>query len=363
MTTSLHLVSINQDPGIDPKRKKGAAVHLAAMRTAFRQLGLKVTVIDESDPAQLQTALEQIAEQKGADLIYERYAHGRSLAARFALRHGIPYVVEVNAPLADEQALWRGKSESEGDRAEDAVTFAAAGFVAAVSTQVAAYAMARGAEPGSVFICPNGVDTRFFRPRSREKQMPSVQIPESVFVLGFHGRERPWHGFEMLVDATLALLGKDLPVHLLVIGEGNFSALARLPSRHFTRLPWVEYEEIPALIARFDALPLTYRPETPFYFSPLKLAEAMACGAVPVVPDLGDLSRIVEHGRSGLVYPPGDLNALIGALLTLATEPSRKSSLSAAAADSAREWGWDRIAHQVLDHFGLASEDRLRPVP
>jgi len=363
MKASLNIISVNQDPGIGAHRKKGAAVHLGAMRKAFRQFGLEVTAIDEPDPARLQMLLQQLAQRKPADLIYERYAHGRSTGARFALRHGIPYVLEVNAPLAEEQALWRGKSESELDHAEDSVTFSAAGFVAAVSTQVAAYAIARGADPDSVFICPNGVDTRLFRPQSRAQRALPVQIPESAFVLGFHGRERPWHGFDMLVEATETLLGRDLPVHLLVIGEGDFSALARLPGRHFTRLPWVEHADIPALIGHFDALPLTYRADTPFYFSPLKLAEAMACGAVPVVPDLGDLARIVEHGRNGLVYPSGDLNALVDGLLAVATKPSWKSSLSAAAAESARDWGWDRIACQILDHFGLAQEGRSRPAP
>ena len=354
MANSLHIVSVNQDPGIDPTRKKGAAVHLRAMREAFAGLGAEVTAIDEDDPDRLRRRLQRAFDLQRPDLLYERYALGRSAAARFARCNGIPYSVEVNAPLADEQHRWRGLAETDNDRREDAATFAAAGFVAAVSRQVADYALARGAASDTVFVCPNGINTRLFRPDIERRQPLPESVPEHAFVLGFHGRERPWHGFRLLAEAAGILLGSGFPVHLLVIGEGEFSALSGLPAETSTRLPWVEHEHIPSLIARFDALPLTYPPETPCYFSPLKLAEAMACGVVPVVPELGDLASVVTHGGNGLVYPAGDLDALVRALASLMENPSLKSDLAEAAARSARDQGWDRIAWRILDHFKLA---------
>jgi glycosyltransferase involved in cell wall biosynthesis len=353
MAGPLHIISVNQDPGIQVGRKKGAAVHLQAMRDAFGQLGATVMAIDEAEPGRLRARLRREAGRQPPDLLYERYALGRSEAAAFSREHGIPYALEVNAPLAEEQERWRGQPEADRDRSEDAVTFAAAGFVAAVSSQVAAYAIARGAQPDAVFVCPNGIDTRRFRPGVRPQQPPGATLPAGAFVLGFHGRERPWHGFGLLVEAARALLGKALPTHLLVIGNGEFSALSALPETSYTRLPWVGHDQIPALIGRFDALPLTYPPDAPCYFSPLKLAEAMACGAVPVVPDLGDLARTVVHERTGLVYPAGDLDALVTALETLIRNPPLKSGLASGAAESALEWGWDRIALRILNHFGL----------
>lgn len=353
MPDSLHIISVNQDSGIDPGRKKGAAVHLRAMRQAFAQLGAGVTAIDEHDPDRLRRQLQRATDLQRADLVYERYALGRSAAAEFARDNGIPYALEVNAPLADEQHRWRGQAESDDDRRADTLTFAAAGFVAAVSRQVASYAVDRGAASAAVFVCPNGIDTRLFRPGAEARQPLTTALPERAFVLGFHGRERPWHGFDLLAETAGVLLERNFPVHLLIIGEGEFSALSGLSAENYTRLPWVDHEQIPGLIGRFDALPLTYPPETPCYFSPLKLAEAMACGAVPVVPDLGDLGSAVEHGRSGLVYPAGDLDALVGALASLIENPSLKSALADAAARSARDQGWDRIALRILDHFGL----------
>ena len=41
------------------------------------------------------------------DLIYERYSLWSVAAARFARREAVPFVLEVNSPLAQEQAGYR----------------------------------------------------------------------------------------------------------------------------------------------------------------------------------------------------------------------------------------------------------------
>lgn len=353
MTAPLHIISVNQDRGISPARKKGAAVHLRSMRAAFRQLGAVVWEVDEFDGLKLRETLQGIARCQAVQLIYERYALGRSAAAQFALERDIPYALEVNAPLADEQQRWRGQPESDDDRTEDAVVFGAASFIAVVSSEVASYAQNRGGLAESIHLCPNGIDSVLFKPYSKAGSRARLKLPGESFVLGFHGRERPWHGFDMLVDVSKTLLKRFLPVHLLVIGEGEFKALHALPEGTYTRLPWMEHGKIPACISACDVLPLTYLQDAPCYFSPLKLMEGMACAVVPVVPDLGDLPSIVSHFHNGFVYAAGKREALVKTLLALFNDPALKSRMAAAAVETARSNGWDRIAGKVLDHFGL----------
>ncbi len=353
MTERLHILSVNQDPGISPSRKKGAAVHLQAMRAAFRQIGAVVRELDEPDESKLCDSLRRIAGAQTVQLIYERYALGRSAAARFALEHGIPYTLEVNAPLADEQRRWRGQPEGDNDRAEDVLVFGSAAYIAAVSSEVADYAEKRGGRSECIHVCPNGIDSALFVPYSKAASKANLKLPAKSFVMGFHGRERPWHGFDLLVDVSRTLLEQSLPVHLLVVGEGDFLALDRLPQGTFTRLPWMEHTKIPECISAFDVLPLTYSQDTPCYFSPLKLMEGMASGVVPVVPDAGDLPTIVRHLHNGWVYQAGSHEALVDALLALAKDPYLRSRLAAAAVESARSNGWDRIACKILDHFHL----------
>lgn len=352
------IAAINQDRGISPDRNKGAAVHLAAMRDAFAALGSEVEAMDMPDDASLAATLASHHRRRPFDLLYERYAIGKSCAAHFSRDHGIPLVLEVNAPLADEQKLFRAGTESDHDRDHDQFLFQQAARIVAVSNPVADYALKRGASPDSVMVCPNGIDTARFNMKIDASETRRKLDIERSFVLGFHGRVRPWHGFDQLVAVFHRLLDEGLPVHLLVVGEGKFEELAGLPPGSYTRVGWQPHASMPAWVAAFDALPLTYQPDMPCYFSPLKLMEAMACGVVPLVPDLGDLASAVEHGRTGLVYTAGDNEGLVSQLRKLVLDKEHQQELGRNAAAQARQHSWIAIAENILNQtLGTAIHD------
>lgn len=343
------VLSVNQDGGIGPERAKGAAVHLNAMRDAFSGLGAACRGIDEPDDARLTEALSIALEQAPVDLIYERYALGKSAAARFAAEHEIPLVLEVNAPLADEQRRWRGGSDEADDARHDAFAMGVAHKVVAVSSDVARYAVERGANAERVEVFPNGIDAERFNLSARNESVRDSLIPPERLVIGFHGRERPWHGFDMLVDVAGKLLDRGLDIHLLVVGEGEFDDLANLPEDRYTRVKWQPHRKIPRYVAAFDFLPLTYQADMPCYFSPLKLMEAMACGVVPLVPDLGDLPTAVKNRETGMVYKAGDQAQLLEQLEVLITDKTLLGSIGRRAATEASRHSWARIAGHVLD--------------
>ena len=351
------VVSVNQDSGIGPGRAKGAAVHVDAMRSAFQKVGCRCMGLDEPDDDRLLHALRAQLATGAIDVIYERYALGKSAAAKFAAENDIPLVLEVNAPLAGEQRRWRGGSNEAEDARQDAIAMGRACSVLAVSNEVGDYAVARGARESTVEVFPNGIDCSLFHIAARDDSLRRRLVPEDRFVIGFHGRLRPWHGFEMLVDIAAGLLERGRDIHLLIVGEGEFSDLSRLPQDRFTRIGWKPYEEIPGYVAACDALPLTYQPNTPCYFSPLKLREAMACGVVPLVPALGDLQLAVEHERTGFVYSAGNEEQLLEQLELLITDPERCREMGHKASLDAAGHSWERIAEFALE-AALTSRDR-----
>jgi glycosyltransferase involved in cell wall biosynthesis len=348
----MRVASINQDPGIAPHREKGAAVHLAAIREAFRARGADVVAIDEPDEEHLRARLEEAWREEPFALLYERYAVGKCGVAALARRWGVPLVLEVNAPLAEEAGRWRDVQEDDATRVRDAELFATASLVLAVSREVADYSRRRGASASDVRVVPNAVDPGRFRPRQPDDPLRRRVVPEGRFAIGFHGRLRPWHGFDLLVRAVERLLEIGAPVQLVLVGRGDFAPLlaGRVPAERVTTVCWIPHEEVGRYVAAFDALPLTYPPELPFYFSPLKLREAMACAVVPVVPDLGDLSRAVRHGVDGLVYRAGDLSALVAALQRLIAEPGDKERFGREARLAAEATTWDDVVALVLEH-------------
>ncbi|HZJ71336.1 MAG TPA: glycosyltransferase family 4 protein [Planctomycetota bacterium] len=349
---------VNQDPGIMPTSRKGAAVHVESMRRAFRAVGARVAELDEKDEAALDARLTALLSGRtGPALVYERYALGCVTASRVAARHERPHVLEVNAPLIEEAARYRTSVDADRLRGLEHEVFDRARAIIAVSQAVAESVFAHGLPAERVLVRPNAVDTALFRAVGRPSLPPGVTIAPTDFVLGFHGRLRPWHGFPRLVGAFRRLLEKRLPVHLLLVGEGDWeqglrddasTGAAPLAPGCVTVLGWRPQEELAAIVARFDALALAYDGDAPCYFSPLKLLEAMAVGAVPVVPALGDLPRIVRHDESGLVYAPGDEVALAAQIERLVRTPALRVRLGITAAREARSRSWTAIARDVL---------------
>jgi glycosyltransferase involved in cell wall biosynthesis len=105
------------------------------------------------------------------------------------------------------------------------------------------------------------------------------------------------------------------------------------------------------VVRHFDIAVAPYpRADHAFYFSPLKLFEYMACGVPVVAARLGQISEILRDGETGLLCPPGDLDALVKSCSTLLADMSLRKRLGHAAAAIVREqFTWDRNAARITD--------------
>jgi glycosyltransferase involved in cell wall biosynthesis len=352
----LHVV---QDPGIQPGRKKGANVHVEAMRKAFARLGHDVAALDEPDPARCVARFEELHARAPFDCVYERHALGRAGLALRAAELGVPHVHEVNAPLAEEEALYRAGARRADDEHERRA-FAVAAGVLCVSSDCARYARERGASAAATWVEPNGVDEELFAPIPRDDPARTALVPPGRYAIGFHGRLRPWHNFPMLVEAFEQLVARGVPAHLVLLGEGDFEShlAGRVEAGRATRLSWVEHEQVGRIVAACDVLPLTYAGDAPCWFSPLKLLEAMSAGVVPVVPAMGDLESAVRHGHDGLVYAPGDLAALVDGLELLWRDEPLRARLAREARRAAAGRTWTSIARRVVERVARLREGR-----
>ncbi|MBI5434958.1 MAG: glycosyltransferase, partial [Planctomycetes bacterium] len=215
----MRVVHLNQDPGTGPAKKKGAAVHVACMRRAFERRGATVAGLDVPGREVALGELRALHADGGIDLIYERYALDADAGATFAREHGVPLVLEVNAPLLLEAAEHRGRAVAAEDEARERAVLTAAHVVLCVSNGVADYVRGRGIDPTRVIVRPNGVDSDVFRPRAATDTLRTELGLDRRFVVGFHGRLRPWHGFENVVEAARRLAQRGVDSHVLAVGE------------------------------------------------------------------------------------------------------------------------------------------------
>ncbi|MEZ6005524.1 MAG: glycosyltransferase family 4 protein [Planctomycetota bacterium] len=347
----LNLLYVVQDPGIRPGSQKGAWVHVQELQRALASQGARVRGLYPASESEAQEALAG-EEALGADLVYERYSLGSYAASEWAWQRGLPHVLEVNSPLVEEARRYRPEQVWSEDAERNRQLFERARLVLCVSELVADYAMRQGARPAQIWVAPNGVDVDRFRPRpaagaERPRRFPNLTDP---VVLGFHGRLRPWHGFDRIVSAAAEAIarGSNLALHCVGSGPYRESLENALGGDRWHVTDWCSGEELAEHVAGFDILALGYDPGEACYFSPLKLREGMAAGAVPVVPDLGSLADDVQQGRAGLIYDPADPTALRQAIERLAGDAPLRAKLAAAAREAAHRHSWAAIAREVL---------------
>ena len=86
--------------------------------------------------------------------------------------------------------------------------------------------------------------------------------------------------------------------------------------------------------------------------------EAMAFGRAVVTTGVGGLADAIDDDVTGLVVPPGDIEALRGALERLLADPGLRGRLGAAAREKARaSYAWSAATAATIAVY----EDALGP--
>ncbi|MDP9428451.1 MAG: glycosyltransferase, partial [Actinomycetota bacterium] len=212
------------------------------------------------------------------------------------------------------------------------------GAVVVLTDRTAAALGADGVPAGRVSTIPSGFDPDLFAGRSPDV-FPEAGRPR----IGYVGRLAPQKRADRLVQAFARMRE---PASLVVVGDGpdreRVHALAAgLPRVHLTG--FVEHTAVPAVLASLDVLVL------PSAYEEMGsvLTEAMASGLPVVASDVGGIPEVVQHGVTGLLVPPGDVDALAAALDRLAADPGLRARLSAGARARAAEYAWPLLAARV----------------
>lgn len=350
------------DPGIPVDGSKGASVHVQQIVRAFERRGDDVTVyatraestalgnapivtvpVGRGNAAERERAVAraagEIAERiagDGCDLVYERL----SLFSDAAARVSIPAVVEVNAPLVEEQRIHRTLEDEAGAVSAVHRVLSRAATVACVSEPVAAWAREHGATDASTIVAPNGVDTRSFSPAMME---------DGTLEVVFIGSLKSWHGVEIALAAIAGLDG----VRLTIIGDGpereRLEGLAGTLGVDVRFVGAIPHESVPAELSAMHVGVAPYPATADAYFSPLKAFEYLAAGLAVVASATGQLPSIIAHDDTGILVPAGSVDALRGALTTLRDDRSIARRLgSAGRARAVGQHDWDRTLDRIL---------------
>ena len=370
----MHIAYVCLDPGIPVFGTKGASVHIQEVVREYRRRGHDVTVYatrrgsdvpddlaelrvvdvpittrDEGERERAQQAasasVSDMVRAGGYDLVYERY----SLFSTVIAECGVPGILEVNAPLIDEQRTHRMLVDEQAADAALQEQVQAALATICVSDPVRDWVIAR-TEGTRVFTVPNGVNVHRITPQPESPGAP---------VVTFVGTLKPWHGVDVLLRAR-AQAHKDW--QLRIIGDGPMRAelddLARSLGVDVDFRGAVAPDAIPQHMAG-TAIGVAPYPamdtDSDQYFSPLKVYEYMAAGLPVVASRVGQLPEIM--GESAYLVPPSDPEALAEALDALVANPAERARVGSDNRRQAeREHSWTGTVDHILAHAGVKED-------
>lgn len=185
--------------------------------------------------------------------------------------------------------------------------------------------------PGPHHVVGHGVDVARFAPTSsREAACRALGLP-GARAIGVVGRVRPSKGQGDFVEALAPLLPSYsawTPV-LVGLAKGEDAAWAEgLRAKAGGRLMLAGEQRDVA--GWYRGLTVAVQPSHAECFS-LVLLEAMASGCCVIASRLPHVAEVIEHERTGLLYPPGDVEALRALLQRVLAAPELAERLGQAA--------------------------------
>ena len=222
--------------------------------------------------------------------------------------------------------------------------------VIAVSRQEAERLVRAGLPREQVCVIPNGVPDPLEQPAE-----PWPFGPGSPRVLSV-GRLVEQKGMRQLLEAFERALPSAPQARLVIVGSGPLEQQLRrrvegspllgrsveLPGPRERASRWLRHADVFCLASLDEALPLS-------------LIEAMGSGCAVVSTTAGGIPELLEDGRSGLLVPPGDVQALAAALRQVLTDPPLRERLGR----EGRRRFQERFTARAMAQRTLAVYDRL----
>jgi glycosyltransferase involved in cell wall biosynthesis len=213
----------------------------------------------------------------------------------------------------------------------------------------------------SIYIVPFGVDLRRFEVRE-------AASGEGV-VLGFVKWLKPKYGPDVMIEAFAKIHARRPNTRLVLAGKGEMQEQlqARVNELGLTSsvqiLGRVDHEKVPALIRSFDVMvmPSVYESET---FG-VAAIEASASGVPVVASRVGGVPEAVIDGRTGLLVPPRDVDALAEACVRLIDDAALRREMGLAGRRFVeRYYSWPENTRLMGEVYRAAVEgSSVRGVP
>ena len=282
--------------------------------------------------------------------IYERYSIYNFAGAVISYLTGIPLIVEVNAPLAQEKHEYGHLYFPRLAQAVETAVINHSFRTIAVTHVLRRILIENGANPAKILVMYNGINLDEFQ------DLDSFGGRHNQITLGFVGWFRNWHGLQEIIETLGQNRWEKLGVHLLLVGDGPARAemeilIEQIGLKHAVTITGgVDRAAVRKHLAEMD---IALQPAATSYACPMKLIEYMAAGKAIVAPAQTNVEELIVHGQNGLLFEPHDWKDFTSQVKRLIDNRNLLKEIGRAARETVwnRHLTWTDNAQRVLDLF------------
>jgi glycosyltransferase involved in cell wall biosynthesis len=153
---------------------------------------------------------------------------------------------------------------------------------------------------------------------------PGVKKGQGDYVL-FVGRLSSEKGVETMLAAWERLGAK---VRLKIAGDGPLAPRVSRAAKRFERIEWLGRQPRDRIFELMKNAQALLFPSVWYEGFPMVIVEAYAVGLPVITSDLGSMSSVIDHGRTGLHFRPGDHKDLAAQVEWISTHPAELKQMS-----------------------------------
>lgn len=316
----------------------------------------------------------EVALKEQPDIIHGHSSILCGIPAMLAARElGIPCVYEIRA-FWEDAAVDLGRTEVGSARymaTQRAETLLAKNVdaVVGICQGIKGELVQRGLRAQDVHVVPNGVEADRFVPMDPDPEVKAKYGFEGKTVVAYIGTFHAWEGVRFLVEALVKLIkgGRD-DIRGLIVGAGRtYESCAQIArdaglEKEILHPGRVPHSEVNGVYSVVDILAYPRdRQRITELVTPLKPLEAMAMEKAVIGSDVGGITELIEHNKTGLIHRAEDPDDLAAKILTFADDPQLRASMGTEARKyvcEARQWR--KIIEGHFDLYEQAKENWRR---
>ncbi|HUG30640.1 MAG TPA: glycosyltransferase family 4 protein [Candidatus Limnocylindria bacterium] len=319
---------------IDPERYDVSVLALSGGPGVRRieRTGVSVCVLDDMDDEAATEAVAAHLAAVSADVVHNHMYRAEMIGTQAAWSLA---AAGRRRPLV-VGTVHSSRVRSEEDRDSVRRLTPQMDHLIAVSRAIVRKIEDEGRVGAPISLVYNGVDlARYAEPLACCTLHGEFPIPAGAPIVGVVARLEPEKGHPTLLDAWPAVLAAVPNAQLLIVGEGSQRELLEAQARSLGQSVTFtgRRDDVPAVTAALDVAVLPSYREA----QGLSILEAMALSRPVVASAVGGIPEMIEHGRTGLLVPPRDPDALAASIIRLLTDHPYADTLGRAGRDLVHE--------------------------